>query len=479
MTSFVEVIRFRVLSSKLDNNEFNAFILEFIRKCGRNVLMTSLFNPFITTNTNINHQALHTCIGIIKQIMESRKSKAELPYPLSHTQTTIHSLSPELIGELSSYLCQRGNCAFGAVNRTIYIACNTPNTLQQLDLTASDNYSMIRLQKYPHLRSLSVQLNQFHQLQLPTDGGTVCNHLQRLTICGNKQRDIDIDPFMQQTAINLNNIAQLECQSFGTSGGVFSCTKFIRLLSKFTQLKTFIGGEMMLDSARSYSPQRDSNLQNLTDLTWDGGGNRVFFFAILTAHGAQLTTLKFMNHPSVRFKQELVNVLTNVSFANLQRIMIRNPTCTIIKHLLQTGTNIQEIEFALTDREDLNTQTLMEQILTQQKSLAHLHVTSKSYGVHNAVCNGIEKGLFAMSLCKEALRIDLTFGGSQDIKDILFTISRIAKQLQSFDIQSFVLTYTFKGAHELHSDQHIIDFMRKNRANFKTYLEWNCVIVKK
>eukprot|EP01083_Nonionella_stella_P074705 202761_1 len=163
MASIAEALKFRILSSKLDDTEFNAFILEFIRRCGRNILVTSLFNQFHTSNTteNANRQALQTCIGVIKQIMESRKRK---PNTLSQTQITIHSLSPELIGELSSYLCQKDNCAFSVVNRAIYIGCNTPNTLRSLDLTAIDDYSMIRwirLRKYPHLQHLSIKLSQF------------------------------------------------------------------------------------------------------------------------------------------------------------------------------------------------------------------------------------------------------------------------------------------------------------------------------
>eukprot|EP01083_Nonionella_stella_P277076 941984_1 len=169
MASLVEAIRFRALSSKLDKTEFNTFILEFIQGCGRNILVTSLFNQFHTSNTteNANRQALQTCIGVIKQIMESRKRK---PNTLSQTQITIHSLSPDLIGESSSYLCHKDNIAFGEVNRAMYIGCNTPNTLRKMDLTAVNDYSVISLRKYPHLQCLAVTLNQFHQLLLPTGG---------------------------------------------------------------------------------------------------------------------------------------------------------------------------------------------------------------------------------------------------------------------------------------------------------------------
>eukprot|EP01083_Nonionella_stella_P112270 330054_1 len=112
MASMADVIKFRVLSSKLYSAEFNAFILEFIQECGRDILVTSLFNRFITNNTaqNGHHQPLTTCIGIMKHIMELRKHK---PNTLSQTKIAIHSLSPDLIGETSSYLCHHDNIAFG------------------------------------------------------------------------------------------------------------------------------------------------------------------------------------------------------------------------------------------------------------------------------------------------------------------------------------------------------------------------------
>eukprot|EP01083_Nonionella_stella_P309491 1096387_1 len=477
MASLVEAIRFRALSSKLDKTEFNTFILEFIQGCGRNILVTSLFNQFHTSNTteNANRQALQTCIGVIKQIMESRKRK---PNTLSQTQITIHSLSPELIGELSSYLCLKDNCAFGTVNRAICIGCNTPNTLRSLDLTAIDDYSMIRLQKYPQLRCLSIQLSQFHQLQLPSDGTTVYNRLQTLIIYGNRQHDFDIDPFMQQTAINLNNIVRLECKRFGHRNRAFSYTKFIRILSKFRQLKAFVTFTVMLDSTpQSLQRLTDSNFQHLTDFTRDGG-NIPFFFAMLRTHGSQLRRLMFGTGTRKRYKQELANLLTNVSFANLQQIGITHPTNAIVNQVLETGKNIQDMELVLHDTlSQVDTKNMMEQILTQQKSLNRFRVTSKSYRVLSDVCNGIEQGLFATTYCKEALMIDVTYGGGKDIKtlhakDIVLTIYRITNQLQSSDIQNFGLKFIFKGAHEMHSNQYMIDFMRKSKTNLETYLEW-------
>eukprot|EP01083_Nonionella_stella_P010613 30191_1 len=209
-----------------------------------------------------------------------------------------------------------------------------------------------------------------------------------------------------------------------------------------------------------------------------------FLFAILRTHGPQLTRLEFSNYTDERFRDGLVSILTNVSFANLQNIVIKYPTSTIVNQVLETGKNIQGMELVLDEiLSKVDTKKLMEQILTQQKSLTRLYVTSTSYRVHNDACNGIEQGLFAMTHCKEALMIDVAYGGSEDIrtmemKDILFTISRIANQFQSLDIRHFVLKYTFKDVHEMNSNQHMIDFMQKNKTIFKTYLEWNCVVVK-
>eukprot|EP01083_Nonionella_stella_P265716 899787_1 len=100
MASLPVVIRFCASVDKLTDTEFNQFILTLVDKCGRDTLITSLFTMFMT-NRSSNEETLDTTLNIIKQIIESRKTK---PKPASSSDITMQSLPSELIGNLASYL---------------------------------------------------------------------------------------------------------------------------------------------------------------------------------------------------------------------------------------------------------------------------------------------------------------------------------------------------------------------------------------
>ena len=70
------------------------------------------------------------------------------------------SLSTVLIGEVASYLDFEDHVDFGRCNRDTFIGCNNPCTLRELDLIGTD-YSSVNLCRFPLLRTLSVDIDQF------------------------------------------------------------------------------------------------------------------------------------------------------------------------------------------------------------------------------------------------------------------------------------------------------------------------------
>eukprot|EP01083_Nonionella_stella_P175089 608756_1 len=127
MTSLSEVIRFRASVHKLTDTEFHQFILTLVQKCGRDILITSLFTMF-TSGCDRSSQSLETTLNIITQIIESRKTK---PKPANAYNITMQSLPSVLVGNLASYLKFPEYRSFQTANRSIYIGCNTPNTIHQ------------------------------------------------------------------------------------------------------------------------------------------------------------------------------------------------------------------------------------------------------------------------------------------------------------------------------------------------------------
>eukprot|EP01083_Nonionella_stella_P017135 47890_1 len=119
MASLAEVIRFRAFVDKLTDSEFNQFIQTLVQKCGRGILITSLFALFTSECNRLSNieQTLDTTLNIIKQIIESRDTK---PKPASSSDITMQSLPSELIGNLASYLNLTDYIAFSKANRITY-----------------------------------------------------------------------------------------------------------------------------------------------------------------------------------------------------------------------------------------------------------------------------------------------------------------------------------------------------------------------
>eukprot|EP01083_Nonionella_stella_P112271 330055_1 len=393
MASMADVIKFRVLSSKLYSAEFNAFILEFIQECGRDILVTSLFNRFITNNTaqNGHHQPLTTCIGIMKHIMELRKHK---PNTLSQTKIAIHSLSPDLIGETSSYLCHHDNIAFGEVNRAIYIGCNTPNTLRKLDLTAVNDYSVVSLRKYPHLQCLAITLNQFHQLLLP-------NHLQELTIEGNEARDLNLNP----NIVEMNNLGQINLHSFGQYDNQQrlryhgrSLTELISMIHahniQYLRVENVWTDTKMDDIGSSLV----GLLPNLRGFEWNGGYNetRNHFMELF---GEQLVFLSFWVTGLP---------IPNISWNHLEQLIIGDPDTFTLNSVLKTARRLKRVELildsAIDDNKDALADTIVK-IIRNNALLSCVEIITTNNTNGDAVYQALECALDKCELDKYAIEL--------------------------------------------------------------------------
>ena len=56
-------------------------------------------------------------------------------------------------------------------NRSIFIATNSPNNLQKLDLVGIDYCSTINLQNYPSIKSLLINIKYFNTLKSSHNNG--------------------------------------------------------------------------------------------------------------------------------------------------------------------------------------------------------------------------------------------------------------------------------------------------------------------
>eukprot|EP01083_Nonionella_stella_P169569 575302_1 len=432
MTSLAEVIRFRSSVDKLTDTEFNRFIMMLMQKCGRDILITSLFTMF-TSACNRSSDTLDTTLNIIKQIIESRKTK---PKPVNSYAITMKSLPSELIGNLASYLTFTEYRAFQTLNRTIYVGCNTPNTLLRLDLTKINDYSMINLAKYPHLRHLSMKLNAFDSFVLPDSNVTVCSRLQQIVLHAENRADVDITRFIAQNTINIDHITHLQCKGFGHRQNHFSFNTFTRLLFKFSNIEYLSLYGVTLPPILHLPSNLSQLFPHLQGFSWIARGPPAFLLEILTSFSSKLKKLKFSD--------TLVAPLpTHVTFSSLQQLMMESPQITTLDHILKTAKCLRNIVFYFDQiNTTFPTRSSIQKLLTTQPLLDVIGMYCTRYDAFNDICDGIEHGLYNRKHKNKNIKLVLRLDAVVDLtkyKNILFMIEKITNQLRKLDVQNFIL----------------------------------------
>ena len=141
--SLKDPIKFRYLLNQLTNEEMTTFLLLLVNK-SRDVIIASLFGHFVDSPQEAKHFN-----DIISKIIRKRKPKSiSLDKPINkHKLDTIPS---HLIGHTASYAEQQDYVNLSLVNRSVYLGCNSPNMLQEINLSVSSitcsHYSTIDLE---------------------------------------------------------------------------------------------------------------------------------------------------------------------------------------------------------------------------------------------------------------------------------------------------------------------------------------------
>ena len=480
MSSTVKVINARSLLDSFTDTEFNQLLVKVSRQCGRAALLTPFFNQFITIKSHSSNKAhitpqIDTMMNIINTIIRSRKQSDVT----SSLKPNINTIPKSLIGEVSSYLAQNDHISLSKANRTIHIGCNDPNTLKHLNLLKCKNYSCIELQKYPQLTHLQMDITRLNQLSLPTNK-TISNYLHKLTLDGNEQDDIDLNPLISQTAIDLNNVTHLQLQRFGThiGGRLFSKDKLIRLLSNFPNVEYLRCARILLLGLNN-----QFNLKSvIPHLKGISNGERAQCFQnhILSEYGPSLEIMRIQD-------DGIVDIPSNVSFPKLEIISVNKPTTTTMNKILATTNSLKIIDLRritsmITNKSHIK--EMLTKLITTNKSLEMLIVHDTKHDTFDCICDGIEKGLYLSKEKQGNLKIYVSVGYDKALttpksSDTFVKISRIMNQISSTKLDNFMLAVAISGNIDDEWEGHSNLFMEQNKAKFKTELEckrWQLII---
>ena len=456
MSTLTRAVTFRSLADQLDDAEYNRMISRLFRGCPRKSVLTWLFEQFVdSVDGSIEQQVMNNAIRDSSNIIQSRvHNECEIkPLKLGY-KTVAESLSGDLYREIASYLVDKKYFEFSKTNRAIYVRCNSPTSLQYLDLINVQNYASIDLRKYPQLRHLKIDLTRFNELNLPSDGTTVCNHLTHLTLHGGRKEYFNIDGFLDCTCFSFAGLTTLVLKQFGSvlrtfgsqtlvASHRFNTRTFRKLLSKFPMIDYFALRSVYCRSTEIDNQDIKSLLPKLRGIAF-GNPSKRSTTQFIQIYGDRLESLEIWDPADT--------IPSGVSFKQLLDLCVhlKNPEMLSTKTVLKLAEKLQIIEIsedtmgADAIRNNKQWASVMSEIVSKQKSLRYLRVqTDTSNLVH--VADGLESGLYAthQSTCDLLIKIKFhTDSERLEARKKIIYILRIVDKLSQSKRRNFKLLCT-------------------------------------
>eukprot|EP01083_Nonionella_stella_P101299 286981_1 len=174
-------------------------------------------------------------------------------YPIlfNHERTNPYRYAREILNWINfreqSFLDQNDYIDFSMSNRSTYLGCNSPNTLQALDLDFKfdiDDYSSINAVTFASLKYLRIDPSKAIHFDSHSFSQVRC-----LRLYANTKRGW-VQPFFNQNIVNCDHVTTLSCDSFGDVSTKMQGKEFLSLLTRFPNLmhlrmhKVFIANDI-------------------------------------------------------------------------------------------------------------------------------------------------------------------------------------------------------------------------------------------
>ena len=221
-------IKFRSLLSQLSKDEYLTFMSKIFDQNQIEWIGTSLFNYFMKSDTASNQNRLGV-VGvndILSSIIQSRQPNTDSTSP---SKPNLDTLPRAIIGHAASFLDQKAYHRMEQTTRAVFIGCNAPNMLKQLDTSHIGDYSQIRLDKYESVETLTLDLPGSHRLHLASN----LRNLQNLKLNGGKRADFEFNESLFQ---KMNGTVSLQLIHFGRERD-FNANTFWKLLAVFKNMR--------------------------------------------------------------------------------------------------------------------------------------------------------------------------------------------------------------------------------------------------
>eukprot|EP01083_Nonionella_stella_P051914 137897_1 len=203
--SLIKAVHFRELIAQLTNEERVGFLSQLIDS-HVNMILTCLFQHLSKPNQMAHVDDFNQSI---LDIIQARKDK---PKPWCTRDIKFDRFPRAIIGYTASFLHQSDYVKFSVSNRSIYLGCNLPNTLHELDLTTRlcsrepTDYSSVAVVQFQSIKSLCIDpyeaIKSQHNLRFESP------HFNQVTTLelGTNHQTRWVKSFLNQNSINCDHI---------------------------------------------------------------------------------------------------------------------------------------------------------------------------------------------------------------------------------------------------------------------------------
>eukprot|EP01083_Nonionella_stella_P285395 971394_1 len=326
--SLTKAIKFQHLISQLTHEECVGFLSKLVDS-HMNIIVRSLFHHFVKANQNQINQ-LNSFNESLSNIIQSRKEK---PKTISPRNMKLSQLPRAIIGHTASFLDQWDYLDFSMSNRCIYLGCNSPNLLYELNVEQITDYSSINLQSFTSVKTLHIDPSKAIE---PQDS-PIFNQITTLRLDANEQRGW-IEQFLNQKIIHHDTVTVLCCEQFGDVGDDLDIktNEFLKLLASFPNLNhikmsnVFLADDITAQDIATVCP-------NIIGLGVNGGCGQLNN-DLITLFARKL---KYLSCTEIDETDEMD--FDTVSFDTLEELQMITPRNRSLNSIINSASNLKKI----------------------------------------------------------------------------------------------------------------------------------------
>ena len=359
-----KAIRFSSLVSQLSPSETVSFIKD-IADSNQQIIIDALSSYFLNVPPDDERGTLNDqYIKSISSIIQSRDSQTD-----ERSSITFDSLPRRLIGVCASFLEQKSFQWLSRVNRAVYLGCNTPIVLTEVEkhYNFADEHRLFNFSAFPFVKRLILKNDTDFDLSVLSveKMNVIASQIAKMSQLQSLEL-VEVDPeFIGIIAYHEETNRRTKClhvERQQTGHGALE--RFFTSITSFKHIQFLKMNVLMI---RNEDPvemdikpiiEMCSNLKGL-----DFYDSRLGIeMAILPSIGHQLHYLTFYDLDDVAN-----SALKDVNFANLRQL-VQEKQCSddSFKCILKTAINLEKVKF--------HAKAVISEILTQCERLKYLEI---------------------------------------------------------------------------------------------------------